>query len=160
MRDVRNISLAVVLIAFWLALSGHYTPFLISVGIITALLVVVVSIRMQVVDAEGHPTHLFRTALTYWPWLGWEIVKSAWAVTKIVLHPKLPISPTMTVVEGSQRTAGGLATYGNSITLTPGTITTDIKRNRLTVHALVRDGALDLEAGGMDARVKQFEGGT
>ena len=28
----------------------------------------------------------------------------------------------------------------------------------LTVHALVRDGALDLEGGGMDRRVSEFEG--
>jgi hypothetical protein len=28
----------------------------------------------------------------------------------------------------------------------------------LTVHALVRDGADDLEAGGMDRRVSEFEG--
>jgi hypothetical protein len=26
------------------------------------------------------------------------------------------------------------------------------------VHALVRDGAIDLEGGGMDRRVSQFEG--
>ena len=30
--------------------------------------------------------------------------------------------------------------------------------DELTVHALTRDGALDLEAGGMDQRVSQFEG--
>ncbi len=52
----------------------------------------------------------------------------------------------------------GLVTYANSITLTPGTITTEIEGNVLTVHALVRDGALDLEGGGMDGRVTQFEG--
>jgi multicomponent Na+:H+ antiporter subunit E len=51
----------------------------------------------------------------------------------------------------------GIATYANSITLTPGTITTGLKSNVLTVHALVRDGAADLEGGGMDARVSQFE---
>jgi len=157
---MRQFSLGVLLFAFWLALSGHYTPFLITVGAACSVLCVVVAARLGVIDTEGHPTHLLGRALTYFPWLIWEIVKSAWAVTKIVLHPKLPISPTMTVVDASQRTAAGIVTYGNSITLTPGTITTDIKRNRLTVHALVRDGALDLEAGGMDARVKQFEGGT
>jgi multicomponent Na+:H+ antiporter subunit E len=64
----------------------------------------------------------------------------------------------MTKVEASQRTTVGIVTYANSITLTPGTITTGIKGNILTVHALTRDGALDLEAGGMDARVSQFEG--
>ena len=113
---------------------------------------------MRVADAEGHPIELFVGAVTYFPWLIVEIAKSAWAVTKIILHPRLPISPTMTVVRASQRTTVGVATYANSITLTPGTITVGVDGNELTVHALVREGALDLEAGGMDRRVSQFEG--
>ena len=76
--------------------------------------------------------------VTYFPWLIREIAKSAWAVTKIILHPSLPISPTMTVVRASQRTRVGVATYANSITLTPGTITVGVNGNELTVHALVR----------------------
>jgi multicomponent Na+:H+ antiporter subunit E len=157
---MRHISLGVLLFAFWLALSGHYTPFLVGVGLFCSVLCVLAASRLRVIDSEGHPTHLLGRALTYYPWLIWEIVKSAWAVTKIIVHPRLPISPTMTTVNASQRTAAGIATYGNSITLTPGTITTDVKGNRLTVHALVRDGALDVEGGGMDARVKRFEGGA
>jgi multicomponent Na+:H+ antiporter subunit E len=157
---MRYISLSILLFAFWLALSGHYTPFLISVGAVCSIACVLVARRLKTVDQEGQPIELFGRAFTYFPWLIWEIVKSAWSVTKIILHPRLPISPTMTVVDASQRTAAGIATYANSITLTPGTITTAVRANRLTVHALVRDGALDLEAGGMDARVKQFEGGA
>lgn len=155
---MRRLSLGILLFVFWLALSGHYTPFLIVVGAACSALCVFAASRLGVVDSEGHPTDLLGRATTYYPWLIWEIVKSAWTVTKIVLHPRLPISPTMTVVDASQRTAAGIVTYGNSITLTPGTITTDIKGNRLTVHALVRDGALDVEAGGMDQRVSRFEG--
>jgi multicomponent Na+:H+ antiporter subunit E len=64
----------------------------------------------------------------------------------------------MTVVRTSQKTPAGVATYANSITLTPGTITVEVSGNDLIVHALVRDGADDLEAGGMDRRVSQFEG--
>ena len=30
--------------------------------------------------------------------------------------------------------------------------------DEFTVHALVRDGAIDLEGGGMDRRVSQLEG--
>ena len=108
-------------------------------------------------DAEGHPIELFCGAVTYYPWLIREIAKSAWSVTKVILHPSLPISPTMTVVRASQKTKAGVATYANSITLTPGTITVGVSGNELTVHALVRDGALDVEQGGMDRRVSQFE---
>jgi multicomponent Na+:H+ antiporter subunit E len=151
------ISLAVFLFTFWLALSGHYTPILIGAGAGCTLFTVFAARRMRTTDREGHPIHLIWGAVTYWPWLAREIAKSAWAVTKIILHPRLPISPTMTVVHASQQSSVGIATYANSITLTPGTITVGARRNKLTVHALVRDGALDLEAGGMDARVSQFE---
>ena len=156
--EARYVSLAGFLFAFWLVLSGHYTPVLIAAGAVSAVVCVLAAIRMRVADPEGHPIELFRGALTYWPWLAWEIAKSAWAVTKIILHPTLPISPTMTTVRASQKTATGVATYANSITLTPGTITVGVSGNDLTVHALVRDGALDLEGGGMDRRVSEFEG--
>lgn len=155
---MRIVSLAGFLFAFWLVLSGHYTPALVAVGAVCAILCALAAVRMRTADAEGHPIHLFFGALTYIPWLIREIAKSAWAVTKIVVDPRLPISPTMTVVKASQRTPLGVNVYANSITLTPGTITVGVSGNDLTVHALVRDGALDLEGGGMDRRVSRFEG--
>ena len=155
---MRTVSLAAFLFVFWLALSGHYTPVLITVGAVVAVAVAAAGVRMRAVDEEGHPIHLAGAALTYFPWLLWEIAKAAWSVTKLILHPRLPISPTMTVVRASQRTKVGIATYANSITLTPGTITVGVRGDELTVHALVREGAADLEAGGMDRRVAQFDG--
>ena len=155
---MRYLSLAVLLFAFWLALSGHYTPMLVTAGVVSAAACLLVAIRMRAADAEGHPIELFGRAVTYFPWLAGEIAKSGWAVTKIILHPRLPISPTMTIVRASQRTPVGVVAYANSITLTPGTITVGVNGNDLTVHALVTEGALDLEAGGMDRRVSQFEG--
>lgn len=155
---MRTISLAGFLFAFWLALSGHYTPMLVAVGGASAMVCVLAAIRMRAADREGHPIELFPGAVTYFPWLIREIAKSAWAVTRTILHPRLPISPTMTVVRASQRTSVGVAVYANSITLTPGTITVGVHGKNLTVHALVREGALDLEGGGMDRRVSEFEG--
>jgi multicomponent Na+:H+ antiporter subunit E len=155
---VRLASLAVVLFSLWLALSGHYTPFLLGAGAAAAVLCVVIAVRMGIADVEGHPVQLVRGALTYFPWLLREIAKSAWSVSKLILNPHLPISPTMTQVVATQKTSVGVASYANSITLTPGTITTGVKGNVLTVHALTLEGALDLERGGMDARVSRFEG--
>lgn len=157
---MRIVSLAGFMLAFWLALSGHYTPMLVAVGIGSAALCALAAVRMRVADAEGHPIQLLPGALTYIPWLIREIAKSAWGVTRIILDPRLPISPTMTVVRATQRTPLGVNIYANSITLTPGTITVAVTGNDLTVHALVTDGALDLEGGGMDRRVSQFEGGA
>ena len=155
---MRYLSLAGFLFAFWIALSGHYTPMLVAAGIASTVVCVFAAIRMRAADAEGHPIELFRGALTYFPWLAVEIAKSAWTVTKVILHPRLPISPTMTVVRASQKSRAGVATYANSITLTPGTVTVEVAGNELTVHALVKTGADELEDGGMNRRVSAFEG--
>src|ERR671914_193344 len=106
---MRYVSLTAFLYLFWLVLSGHYTPMLVVAGLVCSLLCLLAAIRMRTADEEGHPIELFRGAITYLPWLAVEIGKSAWAVTKIILHPRLPISPTMTVVTATQRTAVGMA---------------------------------------------------
>ncbi len=155
---MRLIGLATFLFAFWLALSGHYTAFLVGAGLASAILCAIAARRVLPADSESQPLRLLVGTVTYYPWLLWEIVKSAWSVTKIIIDPRLPISPTMTRVSASQRTAAGIATYGNSITLTPGTLTVGVAGNQLLVHALTRDGALDLESGRMDRRVARFEG--
>ena len=115
---------------------------------------------MSADDEEGHPLLLLIGAVTYWPWLIWEIVKSAWTVTKIIIDPALPISPTMVTVRASQKTSSGVNTYANSITLTPGTITVGVDGQELNIHALTQEGADDLKDGGMDRRVCQFEGSS
>jgi len=155
---IRAISLLAFLFIFWLALSGHYTAMLVGAGFMSAVLCVLAARRLGMLDADGHPSHLLLRGISYYPWLLSEVVKSAWRVTKIVLHPKLPISPTMTTLKASQVTAAGVATYANSITLTPGTLTVGVGDGALVVHALTRGDAIDLEAGEMDRRVARFEG--
>ncbi len=154
---MRIVSLGAALLAFWLALSGHYTLFLVTLGVASAVLCTVLALRLRILD-EAHAVHLLPRAFTYWPWLIWEILKSAWSVSWAVLHPRLPISPTMLSVKAGQKTAIGIATYANSITLTPGTLTVGIDGDNVLVHALNAAGADDLESGRMDARVSRFEG--
>lgn len=157
---MRYVSLAAVLFLFWLLLSGYFTSGLLTFGILTSLAAVMIAGRMSAVDEEGHPTQLVIGAITYWPWLIWEIVKSAWSVSKIIVDPALPISPTVVTIKASQKTSSGVNTYANSITLTPGTITVGVSGNDLTIHSLTRNGAEDLKGGAMDARVTRFEGET
>ena len=81
-------------------------------------------------------------------------------VAKRILDPKLPIDPTMIELKPSQRSDLGRVIYANSITLTPGTVTTSLSGDSLEVHALTREGADDLLAGDMDRRVAGLERGT
>lgn len=146
------------LFAFWILLSGHLTAFLVGAGVVSTLAVVAFARRMAVIDDEGYPLHLGLPAVTYWPWLAWEIVKSAWDVSRIILTPRLPISPTWIRVPSGQRTVVGRVTYANSITLTPGTITVDAENDEFLVHALTSEGAASLAEGAMERRVSRFEG--
>ena len=151
-------SATLALFSFWLVLSGFFTAFLVGAGAASALAVVAFSRRMDVIDREGHPIHLSWRALTYWPWLIKEIVKSAWDVSKIILNPRLPVSPTLVRIKPTQRTPEGLVAHANSITLTPGTISVEVGADEFLVHAVTRAGAAGVESGDMDRRVTRFEG--
>ena len=155
------VSVWATLLVFWLLLSGIYAPFLIAAGIGCALAVTSIARRMSLIDSEGHPIHLgLHTFLWYWPWLLKEIAKSAWQVARIVLHPRLPISPTIVRFKPSQQSDLGLVIHANSITLTPGTICIEATREEFLVHALTAEGAAGTCAGSeMDRRVARLEAG-
>ena len=141
---LRAFGLGVVLLGFWLALSGHYTPMLVSFGVGSSIFVVWVANRMDVVDHEGVPFHLTGRFLAYFPWLMKEVFVANVAVAKLILNPKMPISPRIVVFHGSQTTDLGRVIYANSITLTPGTITTGVEGQEYQIHAL---STKDLETG-------------
>lgn len=72
----------------------------------------------------------------------------------------MPISPKVTRVTASQRSAIGLVTYANSITLTPGTVSIEVDNHTIVVHALTEAADRALQDGEMDRRVAEMEGIT
>ena len=154
--------IALSMFIFWLVLSGHYGLWLVASGAVMSVLVALVARHMGFSDGESHPLGLVLRGLIYWPWLIWEIVKSAWGVAKLVLDPKLPVSPTLVKVKATQKTAVGITTFANSITLTPGTISVEVsaRDKEILVHGITRETAAGLADGEMDRRVSWFEGGT
>lgn len=154
---LRGIVAFCALLAFWLLLSGHFTAFLIAAGVGSSAAVVWVGRRMEVVDREGVPIDLWRVVFFYWPWLLWQIAKSAWDVAKIIVNPRLPISPTLVRFKPLQRSVVGLVTHANSITLTPGTITVEATAGEFLVHGLTRAGAEGAVDSEMDRRLRQLE---
>jgi multicomponent Na+:H+ antiporter subunit E len=147
----------VALFAAWLLLSGYFQAFLLTLGVLSCVLVVVIALRMDVVDHEAFPIHLTPRILTYWAWLLKEIWLAAIDVTKRVLSPSMPISPTLIELPTTQHSELGQVIYANSITLTPGTFTIRIYGNRVLVHALSQEGADGLAEGDMDRRVTALE---
>ncbi|UCC57536.1 MAG: Na+/H+ antiporter subunit E [Gammaproteobacteria bacterium] len=145
------------LFAIWLLLSGHYTLLLLIFGLLSTLLIVLLAHRAELIDREIHPVLLKPSLLPYWLWLAREMIKSNIDVSLRILNPRMPISPKIFTVRAGQKTDLGRVTYGNSITLVPGTVTVDVDDDIFTVHALTQEAAADLESGEMNRRVCNVE---
>lgn len=156
---MRLVLIVVALYGYWLALSGHYDLWFTVSGFLLSSAVLAFCWTKGVTDAEGFPVGLVPRGLVYWPWLLLQIVKSGLRVTRLILDPKLPISPTLVKVEALEGTSVGLTTYANSITLTPGTLSVEAsERGRvLWVHALERQGAEGFTDDEMNRKVAWFE---
>jgi multicomponent Na+:H+ antiporter subunit E len=148
--------LGVLLVAAWLLWSGLFKPLLLALGAFSCALVLLIARRMHLFDSSMFaPRFMFRL-IRFWAWLGAEIVKSSLEVTRAVLGPRLPISPTVAEFDSLCDHPVDRAILGNSITLTPGTLTLSIDGQRFVVHALTEAGARDIMAGGMDRRVSEL----
>lgn len=152
-----SINLTLFLFAVWLLLSGHYTPLLLFLGLLSTLLVVFLAARADLIDRETQPVLIRPTVLFYWIWLGREIIRSNIDVCRRIINPHMPISPRMIRVHATQRSDLGRVTYANSITLVPGTVTVDVEDDVFTVHALTQEAASDLQRGEMNRRVCDVE---
>jgi multicomponent Na+:H+ antiporter subunit E len=156
MRHLVNLSL--LLAAFWLILSGHYTPLLLTFGLASVGLVTWLVWRMDVADHEAVPVHLTRHVVTFWPWLLAEIVKSNIDVVRRILDPRLPIERMVIRVPTGGMEPLPATVYANAITLTPGTVTLDVGDNEIVVHALSRKAAEAVREGEMMRRVARMDG--
>lgn len=92
--------------------------------------------------------------ILYFPWLLFEIWKSAFSVIKIIWQRKISIEPVFEWIDAEGLEEIGEIIYGNSITLTPGTVTLDINNNMLLVHALDKSSIADLQKGIMIKKIK------
>lgn len=140
----------VLLFVFWLLLSGHFNPLLLGLGVASVLLTLFLMKRMDVIDHESYPVHLFSKFPVYLVYIFREIINANIDVIKRILTPgNLSISPQLVEIPLPQKTSMGRAIYANSITLTPGTVSVEITDEKIIVHALTKEAADDLSTGRM-----------
>ena len=153
---IKALLLFVFYFVIWLLLSGHYDPLLLTLGVLSCLTCLYVTWKAKFIDEEGLPLHLLIRLPIYTLWLFKEIIKANIDTAKIIIinNP----DPQNFRVKSSQKTEAGKVTYANSITLTPGTVTTVLDGDILEVHALSSDMADDVKSGAMDKKVSWLEG--
>ena len=162
---IRFVALFVVLVGSWLLWSGFWDPnaywLVLLLGFASCVGVLALTMRMQGGDFQQQGVGFWIRLVLYIPWIIWEITKANIDVAKCIIAPSIwPISPHMIRVKASQKTAVGQTLYANSITLTPGTISLDIRNNVILVHALTNGTAEGLQDGSMDAMCTRVEGSS
>ncbi|NIM10763.1 MAG: hypothetical protein GTO45_02145 [Candidatus Aminicenantes bacterium] len=158
------------LLGLWLFLSGHYDFFHISMGVFSALLVVLLNLRLrkyyffeeELAEARARMQDIFPVRLRYArvlfyiPWLIWQIVVASLQVAAVVLNPKMPIDPALVRFNTKFPNTSAKVILGNSITLTPGTITIQIKKDEFLVHALMDASSTGIIDGSLPGQVAKL----
>ena len=153
---MKSFILFFILFSLWLLMSGHYNVLIVSLGIISCAFCVYVAKRGKLIDDEGLPIFFMPRLLNYLIWLFKEILKSNLSTAKVIINGK--VEPETFTVKTSHVTDVAKVTYANSITLTPGTVTTKIQKGVFEVHALNSDFGNDVRTNEMDKKVTWLEG--
>ncbi len=141
------------LFMFWVLLSASFEWNHLGLGLVFSFAVAWIN--------SGHALfvpkfRLWLRILLYLPWLFYKIIESSLHLSKIILHPSLPISPRLISVDSKLRHHAAVVLLGNSITLTPGTITAEVDRNKLIVHALDNVLSEDITSRQIESKIEDI----
>lgn len=141
---------------FYLVIGGFAGTFDYVTGAVSAGIVAVV-LSTVTFDSRIRPVQAAKILgrwVVYLPYLLWEIAKANVQVVYIVLHPSLPIDPSMERFRPALPHGLPVTTLANSITLTPGTITVDVREREFHIHSLSADAREGLFDGGLERAVR------
>lgn len=154
---MKYIILACTLILFWMLLSGHTSFLLLTLGLASVVLVTWLVSRMDRNDNAPVRMLFSMKFISYLGWLIWQVIITNIDVAKRIWNPSLPIKPASRKIKVSIKDPLIKTIYANSITLTPGTVTTEIGEDYFIVHALNSEGLDELEEGDIERRLSCLE---
>ena len=137
-----NITLSIVGLALlWISMSGFFDLLHLSYGVISIAIVLFVNYQLKKQlffedELESWSSLRFGRFLFYLFWLLWQIVLAGFYMAYIIIHPRMPVEPYVLKFKADLPNTQAKVILGNSITLTPGTLTVDIEGNYFTIHAL------------------------
>ncbi|MFP4077561.1 MAG: Na+/H+ antiporter subunit E [Bacillota bacterium] len=149
------------LFAFWMMLIPNINWIQVIVGLLAVLLVMFYG-RDMIFSKDEIP-HLrlslfWRIPAAFFTLLAAMVIANI-QVAKIVLSRKMPLSPEFRKVAQPVKRDVTRAFYGNAITLTPGTLSVDVKADYLLVHCLTKEAAESIEGGALEKAFKGLEDG-
>lgn len=126
---------------FWYLMSGFFDLTHSIMGVLSVAVVMFINHRFKTFSFYENETDIlkdlrFLLVPYYFCWLIVQIVISGVEVAKILLTPSLPIQTSVVRFKVDYPNPHCKMILGNSITLTPGTLTVDINDDEFIVHAI------------------------
>lgn len=150
-----------ILFVFWIAVSGSLKWPQLIVGLAAAAFVVFFNRSLLITAADRPPVNIKNIfwLLGYIIKLVKDIFVANFQVAYLVLHPKMPINPNMVPLRVDINRVASRVLLGNSITLTPGTLTVLADEKEFLVHALTIESGEALHEWELIKRLQKMEGG-
>lgn len=150
LRWVRFLLVAAALFGVWLLLSGKWDLLHAGTGAVGALVFAATSFPWR---RSGAPFPVLRFG-AFVPWHLWKVLQSNVHVARLVLSPRLPAAPVLIRRAPRVRGERALTVLGCAVTLTPGTLTIDVREGEMLVHGLDGSSVTDLENDTMEAATR------
>ena len=150
-----TLSLGILLFTLWLGLSGKLDPMMLTVGLASTLIIIYLAHRMDMIDQDIYPAHMTVLLFRFWLFLAREVIRANIDVIWRIFKPGKNISPQLFELPLTLKTDLGRVIYANAITMTPGTVSANLDKKTVTVHALTIEAAQDLRSGRMARAVPE-----
>jgi len=152
-----NILKILVLALFFIILSEKVTLLNIAFGLLTAMLVVTFNKEELRINRYMKPKLLLKW-IKFVIILFVEVVKANIQVAIITLSKDMNVEPVIVTYKSVLKDEFLLTILANSITLTPGTMTVDIKGDKLLIHCLNKEYSKGLSGMDMEIMLRGIEG--
>lgn len=146
----------------WVIFSGLLDAFHLTLGVVSSILVSVFSSRILFPNHTSSMGSLAAQSLRFIPYFIWlmkEIIVSNFHVLYLALFPGAMkhVQPSIVKFKLGLKSESARYLLANSITLTPGTVSVQIKGDELWVHSISQKTTESLE-GDMEKRVARVFG--
>lgn len=145
-----------VLYGMWVVVSGKFELFHLTVGFLAVAFFNWMQMGLRPLRQQDEPRFTALGLILYVPWLLWQMLLSALLVAGLILKGPRHVDPCLIRFRAPLPSVLHRVVLANSITLTPGTLTVDLKDDAYFVHALSRLTADDVLEGGLALRVARL----
>ena len=141
------------LLLFWVILSAQLSVFFIIAAIFSTISIIIIDKKLFnnscIFIKPNFRWIIFAASLFK------EMFISSVDVIKIIWNKPKNIKPVYDWIDNQSTDPTLKTTYANSITLTPGTMSMELKENKILIHAISQEAMLDLQKGKLENKLSQ-----